>query len=239
MASGEYAQLPGNTGYNFQPTSQVSDPYGATEFLSSFLQQSLPQAFGKASQGADPSYLQKATQAPDQNAFMSQFGQDFNQLSDQTVGATSELGSRLQNQVDRFTNQAVGDIGDKFAGANALYSSGFGKTAGEAAGNIAGNAGVQLGQAQLGLLNPLAQGVMTRQGQGLDAARNANLQAGIQGMGGDQSMLNSMMGTFGSFARPQYTQSQYYQPEYVYEPSPWENVKTNMSDMANLWSTVR
>jgi len=199
MGTGTYQDMPNTDASSYE----TIDPNGFTAATQSQLYNQLENALQRMNN----------VQTIDQDALQRQFLNNFGGLTSAVTAATSPLSQQLNNQVDFLTNRAVGDISNQFSGLNSLYSSGFGKTAGEAAGNIAGQAGVQLANAQLGLLNPLAT-------QSMSGIQNSALQQqALQNQNYNLiAQLNSAMN------QPQYTN-----PDQVYQPSPWEQFVSNVS----------
>lgn len=198
MSQGGYESISGTGAESYKPI----DPTGAGEQYNQLLYSGLPGAMTSLTNGID------------QNALMNQYLNQFGQLQGATTDATSGLSQQLQQQVTDLTNRATTDVGRQFSGLNSLYSSGMSQAAGEAAGNIASNAGVQLAQSQLGLLSPLAQ--QAYGGLQSSAQQNQSNMLGLLGLGQQQ------------FA-PTYASEQ-----YSYQPSTMENIMQYAGGIGNL-----
>lgn len=138
---------------------------------------------------------QMSLDASDPASFMSQFMNNFGALQSGVTDATSPLSQQLQSQVKSLTGDAVSEVSNDFSGMNSLYGSGMASVAGERAGEIGSRAGVDLANAQLGLLGSLSNNTMGQMGQ----------------------YNNTVLNNAGAAFTPEYAS-----PEVAYQPSEWE-----------------
>lgn len=196
MSKGSYDTVP-NTGAD---SYQAIDPFGWT------------QGFGGNMMDKAKGALNAWEGGPsDPGSFMNKFLNNMGGLQGQVTDATSPLTAQLQGQVNNFTNQALGNVNQNFAGMNSLYSSGMGEAAGREAGQIASNAGVNLAQQQLGLLNSLGNNTMNQQG----------------------TAANQLQSQAAQFASPNYVS-----PEVAYTPGGFENFMNLLSGAGSLASGI-
>jgi energy-converting hydrogenase Eha subunit F len=187
--SGGMEQVPGTAPEDYG----MIDPKGYTG-------QTADSLYGQPAQNimgrGDAAHNQWMMNAQDPGSFMSKYLNDFGQLQGAITDATSPLSEQINKTMQQNIQTGTTNLGSQLAGLGGLRSSGMAEMAGRFAGEEAGKAGVQLTQAQLGLLQPLANQQML----GRQYATSEQMKQPMQ-----------LMGYQSQFGAPSYGTAQYYQ----------------------------
>lgn len=187
--SGQMAQTPGTSAGEYE----TMDPSGFTGQTAANLYGQPAQNMFQRGDAANNAWMMNSQ---DPGSFMSKYLQDFGQMQGAVTEATSPLATQLNEQMQRNIQTGTTNLGQQLAGIGGLRSSGMGEMAGRFAGEEAAKAGSALANAQLGMLNPMAQNAMT-------GRQNA--------YGNMMSQPMDLMNMQANFGSPNYVAPEYYQ----------------------------